>query len=273
MWRLDIAIARHIWSRRKDPELQRLLRGTYVGRWPFSLFAGNFVQGITQLMRHPPYPGRECQPKLFGDFVSNRAVWPSTEVSEFLTQHAATIREEFQSLEDACHEDFNTKSLTSQGSWNKVHLMSHAYQHAALEKCPATQRVLRSIPFCYALGSAYFSIIAPGTTVRPHFGPTNFRVRYHLGLEVAHEDGAWLQVGRDVYRWHEGCVLAFSDAFIHAVRVDDTASRRRVVFIVDVYHPDLTLQERCFLEEIQAIHASFHSPADRGAHGEVPRNC
>merc|ERR1712048_500220 len=159
----------------------------------------------------------------------------------------------FNRLEESQHEDINTRSLTAKGTWNKVHLVSHSFRHGALDACPVTRQVIESIPFCFALGSAYFSILSPGTTVRPHFGPTNFRVRYHLGLEVAREDGAWLQVGRDMYRWHEGYTLAFSDAYMHAVRIDPNA-KRRVVLIVYIYHPDLTSQEREFLEELQSIH-------------------
>lgn len=264
--RLDSAIARHVWKNRQDANLERLVKGTYVGRWPFCLFAGHFREGLKKLFQRPPYPGPECQPKLFGDFVANRAVWPSTcNVSKILSEKAPAIWEEFCRLENSHHDDINTKNLTAQGRWDKVHLVSHRIRHTALDVCPVTRGVIDSIPFCSALGSAYFSIMAPGTIVRPHFGPTNFRIRYHLGLQVSNEDGAWLQVANGMYRWHQGYTLAFSDAYKHAVRIDPEASRR-VVLIVDIYHPDLTPQEQQFLEEIQAIHEHHFPSSERGLH-------
>mmetsp|Transcript_34472 Transcript_34472/g.94900 ORF Transcript_34472/g.94900 Transcript_34472/m.94900 type:complete len:272 (-) Transcript_34472:42-857(-) len=263
---VDMAVARHIWRQRNDPELQRLLQGTYVGRWPFWLLAGHVRDGFQQLSRRPPYPEKACQPKLFGDFVTNRPVWPSTcEVSRLLAAHVDGIRDDFRRLEKARCEDINTKGLTVQGNWSKVHLISHSFRHSALDECPTTRQVLNSIPFCTALGSAYFSILAPGTVVRPHFGPTNFRIRYHLGIEVAEDGGAWLQVADGMYRWHQGHSLPFSDAYLHAVRVDPVA-KRRVVLIADIYHPDLTLREREFLEEIQLIHERYFPKAGHGAH-------
>merc|ERR1712216_784666 len=197
--------------------------------------------GLRCLFSRPPYPGKECQPKLYVAFLKSQPVWPSNcPVSKLLQAQFEQIREEFHHLEGRRQDDINTRSLTTKGNWDKVHLMSHSFRHGALDDCPVTRHVLESIPFCKALGSAYFSIMVPGTVVRPHFGPTNCRIRYHLGIEVPPEEGAWLQVADGMYRWHEGHTLVFSDAYIHGVRTDADMTMRRVVLIVDTYHPDLT---------------------------------
>lgn len=264
-WRLDAAIAGHIWKNRHATEAQRIIMGTYIGRWPFCLFAGHFKEGIRRRLYRPPYP-KDCRPKLFGTFVTNKPVWPSNcPISQKLSERVQDIRAEFERLQPSYAQDINTRNLTQKGSWGKVHLISHCFKHEALDQCPTTRSILEAIPFCTALGSAYFSVMGEGTTVRPHCGPTNFRVRYHLGVDVPTTNGAWLQVGHDLYRWHEGHTLVFSDAYVHAVRID-AGIHRRVVLVVDAYHPELTLEERHFLEEIEAIHDHFFPRGQQGLH-------
>lgn len=55
-------------------------------------------------------------------------------------------------------------------------------------RCHAPVRCLHS------LGSAFFSLLAPGARLRPHCGPTNARLRAHLGLIVPEGDCA-MRVG------------------------------------------------------------------------------
>ena len=64
-------------------------------------------------------------------------------------------------------------------------------------------------------GSAYFSALTPGARLRPHCGPTNVRLRVHVGLEV--EAGARLRVGNETRAWVDGGVLIFDDSFEHEV--------------------------------------------------------
>ena len=98
------------------------------------------------------------------------------------------------------------------------------------------------------IGKVSISVLNPGTQVRPHFGPTNARVRLHLGIDVP--EGAGIKVGSRIERyilnfvylhkamkkhvgsWAEGRCIAFDDAFQHAVWHNGT--RPRVVLIVDV---------------------------------------
>mmetsp|Transcript_96834 Transcript_96834/g.307308 ORF Transcript_96834/g.307308 Transcript_96834/m.307308 type:complete len:114 (+) Transcript_96834:99-440(+) len=101
---------------------------------------------------------------------------------------------------------------------------------------------------------AYFSQLAGGTAVRAHFGPTNARIRYHLGLDVP-EGNVYLAVADGLYRWSEGRTLVFSDAFLHAVHHEENAARG--VLVVDVYHPELTEDERRLLEDLEAVHRGF----------------
>ena len=81
----------------------------------------------------------------------------------------------------------------------------------------------------------------PGTHVKTHNGPTNARIRLHLGIKVP--SGARLTVAGEEHKWVEGKVIAFDDSFEHSV--DHDGSEERVVLIADTWHPDLnTLQKR-----------------------------
>uniref|UniRef100_A0A3B4A4F8 Aspartyl/asparaginy/proline hydroxylase domain-containing protein n=1 Tax=Periophthalmus magnuspinnatus TaxID=409849 RepID=A0A3B4A4F8_9GOBI len=79
-----------------------------------------------------------------------------------------------------------------------------------------------------------FSVMHPGTHVWPHTGPTNCRLRLHLGLVIP----------KTGCQWEEGKVLIFDDSFEHEVWQD--ADSFRLIFIIDVWHPELTRFEFVF---------------------------
>uniref|UniRef100_A0A663E9X4 Aspartyl/asparaginy/proline hydroxylase domain-containing protein n=1 Tax=Aquila chrysaetos chrysaetos TaxID=223781 RepID=A0A663E9X4_AQUCH len=89
----------------------------------------------------------------------------------------------------------------------------------------------------------------PGTHVWPHTGPTNCRLRMHLGLVIPKE-GCRIRCGMvpGGNPALEGKVLIFDDSFEHEVWQD--AENYRLIFIVDVWHPELTAQQRRTLPAI-----------------------
>eukprot|EP00929_Paragymnodinium_shiwhaense_P044079 TRINITY_DN22615_c0_g1_i3.p1 TRINITY_DN22615_c0_g1~~TRINITY_DN22615_c0_g1_i3.p1 ORF type:complete len:186 (+),score=26.11 TRINITY_DN22615_c0_g1_i3:67-624(+) len=173
------------------------------------------------------------------------------------------IRDECRAAADATsYSDVNTKSLTTKGEWRKVPLWSYGRRYEEhLKQCPVTDEVLKKLPLCNALGSAYFSIVSGGSDIKPHFGPTNARLRYHLGLDVPKVD-AYIAIADGMYRWAEGRVIAFDDSYIHAVRHSEGDARR--ILIVDVYHPELTREERQVLEELEGVHRQFFAAGGVG---------
>jgi aspartyl/asparaginyl beta-hydroxylase (cupin superfamily) len=84
-------------------------------------------------------------------------------------------------------------------------------------------------------GSAYFSVLSPGARLRAHCGPTNIRLRVHIGLSVS--PGASIRVGNETRSWANDEALIFDDSFEHAVWNDSPDPR--LVFIFDVWHPML----------------------------------
>ena len=73
-----------------------------------------------------------------------------------------------------------------------------------------------------------------------HCGPTNCRLRAHLGLKTP--SNTFLRVANETRSWKEGEWLIFDDSFEHEVWHNGTSTR--LVLIVDVWHPDITEEEK-----------------------------
>ena len=85
-----------------------------------------------------------------------------------------------------------------------------------------------------------FSLLAPNTAIPPHVGVNNARLVCHLPLIVP--PGCWFRVGAETIEWERGKAFVFDDTIEHeaANPTDDL----RVVFIFDVWPPDLSAVER-----------------------------
>jgi aspartyl/asparaginyl beta-hydroxylase (cupin superfamily) len=86
-----------------------------------------------------------------------------------------------------------------------------------------------------------------------HCGPTNARLRLHLGLVVP--DGCSIRVGDEVRSWVEGRCLLFDDSFEHEVWND--ADEERLVLIVDVWHPDLKTDDQRKRHLEKELHGAY----------------
>lgn len=122
------------------------------------------------------------------------------------------------------------------GTWSK-----------ACEVMPRTCKLLRSRPEVagpppasswkgsQSNGVALFRL-RPGSRLKPHTGPANYRLYCHLGLVVP--PGPWLRVGPGVEReWREGEALCFDDSYVHEAWHNGTEDR--YVMMVSYWHPDL----------------------------------
>jgi hypothetical protein len=136
------------------------------------------------------------------------------------------------------------ETLVSRGSWRAFFLWRGSRRRAgASEKAPAGAGVTGLAEGGGQAGNSYFSVLGPGTEIRPHVGQFNGRLRCHVGLDVS--PLAWIEVAGDRRRWEVGQCLVFSDALPHHV-VND-APEDRAVFAFDFWHPDVTPVERAAL--------------------------
>ena len=133
----------------------------------------------------------------------------------------------------------------AEGKWRDLSLFVNGKRnatHAAMAPFTSSLllsdegQLLRDSTSC-VYGSAFFSLLTPGTKLRPHCGPTNIRLRAHLALAVPPGE-CFMRVGNELPRqWVEGEVLLFDDSFEHEVWNHTNAPR--LVLIVEWVWPGL----------------------------------
>lgn len=111
-----------------------------------------------------------------------------------------------------------------------------AYGHWMSEndrRCPETSRILGHIP---GMQAAMLSILQPGKELRPHRGPYNGVLRYHLGITIPKpEHQCGIVVGGELAHWFEGKSLIFDDSHLHSAW--NRSNENRVVLFVDFERP------------------------------------
>lgn len=134
-------------------------------------------------------------------------------------------------------------------------------------------QLLEHIPFGYV----FFSTLHEQTNILPHTSPINFRLRIHVPLFVpltiqddSHKPTCGIRVGNTYREWYTGKSLVLDDSYEHEVWNNHQCStslpaggstmpsNHRVVLLVDIWHPDITPDER---EEICYM---FQTAKDQG---------
>uniref|UniRef100_G3PH66 Aspartyl/asparaginy/proline hydroxylase domain-containing protein n=1 Tax=Gasterosteus aculeatus TaxID=69293 RepID=G3PH66_GASAC len=121
---------------------------------------------------------------------------------------------------------------------------------ANCRSCPRTYRTLlclRTFISSNSLGSAGFWLLGPGATLGSSYGPTNTRLRCHLGLQTP--PLCELVVGGEPQCWSEGHCLLVDDSFLHTVsHKGPSEAGPRVILSVDLWHPNVAAAERQALD-------------------------
>uniref|UniRef100_A0A8C3TV65 Aspartate beta-hydroxylase n=1 Tax=Catharus ustulatus TaxID=91951 RepID=A0A8C3TV65_CATUS len=175
-----------------------------------------------------------------------------TELVKALEKNWKLIRDEGLAVMDKKRSLFlpEDENLREKGDWSQFTLWQQGRKNEnACKSVPKTCALLERFPEATGCrrGQIKYSIMHPGTHVWPHTGPTNCRLRMHLGLVIPKE-GCRIRCAQENRDWEEGKVLIFDDSFEHEVWQD--AESYRLIFIVDVWHPELTAQQRRTLPAI-----------------------
>eukprot|EP00656_Telonema_subtile_P034286 TRINITY_DN38390_c0_g1_i2.p1 TRINITY_DN38390_c0_g1~~TRINITY_DN38390_c0_g1_i2.p1 ORF type:complete len:353 (+),score=50.15 TRINITY_DN38390_c0_g1_i2:188-1246(+) len=167
-----------------------------------------------------------------------------------LKAHAPEIREEYlgkMAKSMTAHPDARTE-IDKGGNWDWNFLYGTTGKNQeACAKVPLTHSVIKALPVTYNYGFVFFSRLKPGTHIKPHTGSTNLRIRLHLGIQIPHEENyvAKIRAGTEFEAWKQDDVLVFDDAFEHEVVYQ--GKTERAILIVDIWHPDVTEEERTLL--------------------------
>jgi aspartyl/asparaginyl beta-hydroxylase (cupin superfamily) len=155
------------------------------------------------------------------------------------------IRKEILALDDRQFTP-EIEPIPRVGNWNVLFFHERGRRNDEVcERCPVTSRVIETNRTVSTLaGLCYVSRLAPGTQVTPHHGPTNLRLRCHLGIRVP-EGNCGIRVDGQTRQWQEGRCLIFDDFLRHEAW--NHAAGDRIVLIVDLWHPGLTDEEVALL--------------------------
>ncbi|KAM8731898.1 aspartyl/asparaginyl beta-hydroxylase-like isoform 3-T3 [Acanthopagrus schlegelii] len=175
-----------------------------------------------------------------------------TDLVKTLERNWKTIRDEALAVMDQSTRSFipEDENLREKGEWGQYTLWQQGKKVGnSCQGVPKTCALLERYSEATGCkrGQIKFSVMQPGTHVWPHTGPTNCRLRMHLGLVIP-KQGCRIRCTDQTREWEEGKVLIFDDSFEHEVWQE--ADSYRLIFIVDVWHPELTAYQRQTLSPI-----------------------
>lgn len=150
--------------------------------------------------------------------------------------------------------------LLDNPDWSAGFLIKDGREIAAnAARCPDTMSALQQVPLCTIAGrtpSVLFSLLRPGTRIRPHHGFTNARLICHLPLIVPSDCA--LRVGNETRAWREGELFIFDDSIEHAAW--NLSKELRVVLLFDVWRPELSDKERTLVAATLEAVGQFDGP-------------
>lgn len=171
----------------------------------------------------------------------------------YLESNYPAIRDEILGLERFQRE---SESIRRSGDWDVAFLYERGRRHdETCAACPVTTRGIESYPTVRtSAGLIYVSRMRGSTHIAAHRGPTNLRLRCHLGIKVPDGDCA-IRVGAQKRTWEEGRCLIFDDFFEHEAW--NHTPEDRIVLIIDLWHPGLSATEVSLLEGLHNFTSSY----------------
>jgi aspartate beta-hydroxylase len=173
-----------------------------------------------------------------------------------LERNYAAIKAEIEALA-ATEFQAEAENLMERGAWDVFLFYERSRKNEEnCERCPTITRIIEANNTVRTqAGLLYVSKLSPGTHIRPHLGPTNQRLRCHLGIRIPDGD-CGLRVGGETRKWQEGSCIVFDDSLEHEAW--NHTGEPRIVLIIDFWHPDLTPAEIAYLEGLHRF-ASFQA--------------
>lgn len=128
-----------------------------------------------------------------------------------------TIRDEALALHSDGKIDYNADQQDlafvsfKRLGWKRFHMKWYGdFLPSALERCPNTVELLRSIP---DVNSAAFTLLPPGGKLGRHRDPFASSMRYHLGLVCPKTEGCRIWVDGQEYTWRDGEDIVFDETY------------------------------------------------------------
>lgn len=235
---------------------------------------------LSELLRNRPETGpRVCRIHSMLTKPADNHVWclEGLETPPFINQDTSSpeLSDLYQTLSSHFLSDDNLQLLmldyqqaaqdtgkwkinsTPTGKWKVFHLMDQGlWQKDRMISCPKIVQLLESIMPQLMIGNLYgnvmLSVLELDSSIEPHTGPCNFRIRCHIPIQPS--SGFYIRVGTEVCTWEQGKLLLFTDHHEHEVwyNVHNTraVTLSRVVLIFDIWHPFIKNEEKHVLNHL-----------------------
>ena len=244
------------WTAERETKMAAAMQGAEAvadpaGRQGIQRFSTNVLRRTRPYHSEPThfhFPGlaeREFLPRRLFPWIEALERETEAIAAEMLAVMAAERAELVPYVQYAEHLPLDQwRELNNNRDWTAIHLLRNGEMVTAnAELCPRTMSVLAQCDQPFIRGgspNAMFSLLAPATHIPPHVGVNNTRLVCHLPLIVP--DGCWFRVGAETRFWRPGEAFVFDDTIEHEAL--NPSDQLRVVFIFDVWHPDLSENER-----------------------------
>ena len=166
---------------------------------------------------------------------------PITEHSVSYVDHIGSVPNEakWQTLRDTWQaQHLITGGVAQPASDNFSTEFLACFTHELIPDCP---------PFA---PEVFISVLEPDAYIPPHYGISNVKLTAHIPLQVT--DKAWLKAGEEVFTWQNDAeIMIFDDAFLHSAKNAD--KNPRSVLIFDLWHPELSKEERIFVQNFMRV--------------------
>lgn len=194
---------------------------------------------------YPSLTEREFHPRRLFPWIEQLEAATDVISGELEAVMAAERAELVPYIQYQDHEPLDQwRSLNKNRDWTAIHLWRNGQRiDANAQHCPGTMTLLEGLPQPQIAGAgpnAMFSLLAPQTAIPPHVGVNNTRLVCHLPLIVP--EGCWFRVGAETRHWRRGEAFVFDDTIEHEAM--NPSDQLRIVFIFDIWHPDLAAAER-----------------------------
>ena len=159
----------------------------------------------------------------------SRNKWPTTNGPQQMAHNkwpatmARTLDANFATIEAELHAALKTSAFTrdefGRGNWSKFMLFeAGTYDPANCKLAPFLCTLVLRYGEVYSmvLGDVKFSSMTPGSHIPPHCGPSNSRMRLHLGIQTP--ENVTIRCGNVNRTWARGRAMIFDDSYEHEVK-------------------------------------------------------
>lgn len=144
-----------------------------------------------------------------------------------------SIQEEFNEYQKLHsipeYQSINPISSGKTKGWHSLFLRIFGHDTKNMKHFPKTKALINQCPCT----TAYFSLLKPGTKIKPHVGIYKGVIRYHLSIKIPQDwRNCWIKVDGKKLHWRENDHLMFDDMFEHSV--ENNTKEERVVLFMDI---------------------------------------